>query len=272
MAGLYSIECTNSHCPYSPRTIGNTALYISLSLELGYLSAMETSGYASLTVGPPSDDDVGEVQKIFEESMKFSKSGIMFCKGGSECKTFLRTDRDDTEVRSFVLNRLGVEQELDLFGLGPMIIEFQPQDVADPEPTKIIGSLPPRRAHPVHSSDAISIFRPLNGVGQWSGGLFAIYGSSHHQSPREFSGDNQKDVHALEVYPSCVLALSGGLKVQPSAGGGLRMVWQGFARRPALDDICAPDVFEFMSGRILESNGRVQEKQPILTAESVLFA
>ncbi|KAL4935578.1 hypothetical protein BDV06DRAFT_206717, partial [Aspergillus oleicola] len=188
MTGLYSIECTNSHCPYSPRTI-----------------AMETSGYASLAVGLPSDDEMGEVQRIFEESMKFSKSGFLFCKGGSECKTFLRTYHNNTEVMSFVLNRLGVEQELDLFGLGPMIIEFQPQDVADPEPTKIIGSLPARRAHPVHLSDAISIFRPLNG------------------SPREFSGDNQKDVHALEVYPSCVLALSGGLKVQPSAGGGLRM-------------------------------------------------
>ncbi|KAL3468880.1 hypothetical protein BJX99DRAFT_242549 [Aspergillus californicus] len=211
---------------------------------------MEISGYASLAVGLPSEDNVGEVQRVFEESTKYTKSGIMFCKGGSECKTFLRTHRDDTEVMSFVLKQLGVERELALFGLGPMIIEFQPQDVADPDPKKIMGSLTPRRAHPVHSSDAISIFRPLNGVGQWDGGLFAIYGSSHHQSPREFSGDSQKDLHVMEVHPSCVLALSGGLKVQPSAGGGLQMVWQGFSTRPALDDILASDAFEFMPGRI----------------------
>ncbi|KAL4927738.1 uncharacterized protein BDV17DRAFT_116566 [Aspergillus undulatus] len=218
-------------------------------LEPGYTKAMETSGYISFLVGLPSVDDVGNVQKVFDESTKYTGSGIMFCKGGPECKTFLRTHHDDTEVMSFVLKRFGVKKELALFGMGPMIIEFQPQDVADPDPKKIADSLAPRIAHPVHSSDALSLFRPLNGVGQWDGGLFAIYGSSHHQSQEEFS-KGEKDIHTVEAHPSCVLALSGGLKVQPSAGGGLRMVWQGFSTRPALGDITNPEAFEFMTGRI----------------------
>ncbi|KAL2811835.1 hypothetical protein BDW59DRAFT_155430 [Aspergillus cavernicola] len=147
-----------------------------------------------------------------------------------------------------VLKRLRVEKEPDLFQLGPIIIEFQAQEVEEVE--KVEDYLPPRRAHPVHSSDAISVFRPINEVAQWDMGFFAIYGSSHHQTPQEFPA-SQKDIHKKKVEVYEALALSGGLLVQPSRKGGLRMVWQGFAKRPMLGDMLSSDAFEFMTGLIV---------------------
>lgn len=136
----------------------------------------------------------------------------------------------------FVKKRLGVNEEVEL-SQAIAILEFQGQkDVQES-----------RRAHPVHSSDAISIFRPLNGEARWNTGFFGIYASSHHQTHQEFSA-TEKDVHEKRVEAYEVFVLSGGSRVQPSTEGGLRMVWQGFSKRPMLSEMFAPDAFEFMTG------------------------
>ena len=64
------------------------------------LNDMETTGYTTIFVGPPLQSDVDEVQKKFEDSRKLSKSGIVFCEGESECKRFLGTDDENTEVNA----------------------------------------------------------------------------------------------------------------------------------------------------------------------------
>lgn len=118
------------------------------------------------------------------------------------------------------------------------ILEFQPQEKD--------ADLQPRRAHLIHSSDSISIFRPLNGVAQEGTGFFGIYASSHHQTPEEFA-TSKKDVHQMCVTTSGIILVLGGTFVQPSKKGGLRMVWQGFATEPMLSNIYAPNAFEFMT-------------------------
>ena len=138
----------------------------------------------------------------------------------------------------FLKERLGVEDALAELYERIAIVEFQEQNDAD---------LKPRWAHPVHSCDAISLFRPLNGVARWDDGFFGIYASSHHQTRREFS-TSQKDIHKKRVEMYEVFALSGRSVVQPSPKGGLRMVWQGFSKRPMLSDMLAPEAFEFMTG------------------------
>lgn len=69
-------------------------------IETKGLEDMETTGYTTIFVGPPPQKDVDEVQKIFEESEKGSASGIVFCKGGSECRRFLGTDNENAEVNA----------------------------------------------------------------------------------------------------------------------------------------------------------------------------
>ncbi|KAL4866869.1 hypothetical protein BDV12DRAFT_172179 [Aspergillus spectabilis] len=200
---------------------------------------METVGYTTVLVGHPLQSNVSKVQKVFEESRKYTASGIVFCDGGSECGEFLGTDNEEGEIMRFVKKRLGVNQKLELYQK-IVILQFQPQQDAD---------LQPRRSHPIHSADAISIFRPLNKAAQWDTGFFGIYASSHHQTPQEFSA-SQKDLHQKQVEIYEVFALSGGSMVKPSTKGGLIMVWQGFSKRPMLADMVAPDAFEFMTGLI----------------------
>lgn len=137
----------------------------------------------------------------------------------------------------FVKKRLGVNKEVEL-SQAIAILEFQEQKDVHGQP---------RRAHPVHSSDAISIFRPLNREARWDTGFFGIYASSHHQTHQEFSA-SEKDIHKKRVETYEVFVLSGGSLVQPSTEGGLRMVWQGFSKRPMRSDILASDAFEFMTG------------------------
>ncbi|KAL2859808.1 uncharacterized protein BJX67DRAFT_386618 [Aspergillus lucknowensis] len=206
-------------------------------LEDRDLDDMETFGYTTICVGDPPQNDVEEVQEVFERSPKKTASGIVFCGGGPECQKFLGTDNEEAEVMRFIKRRLGVNERLELIQ-SIAILEFQPQKDAD---------LQPCRAHPVHSSDAISIFRPLNGAANWDNGFFAVYGSSHHQTPQEFLL-GQGDIHRKVVEAHEVFAISGGSVVQPSPEGGLRMVWQGFSKRPMLEDMFAADAFEFMTG------------------------
>lgn len=103
----------------------------------------------------------------------------------------------------FVKKRLGVNKEVEL-SQAIAILEFQEQK-------DVHGR--PRRAHPVHSSDAISIFRPLNGEARWDIGFFGIYASSHHQTHQEFSA-SEKDVHKKRVETYEVFVLSGGSLLQ----------------------------------------------------------
>lgn len=69
-------------------------------VETEGLEDMETTGYTTIFVGPPDPKDVGEVQKKFEESEKRFASGIIFCKGESECRKFLKTDNENAEVNT----------------------------------------------------------------------------------------------------------------------------------------------------------------------------
>ncbi|KAL2786381.1 hypothetical protein BJX66DRAFT_32333 [Aspergillus keveii] len=201
-------------------------------------SEMEKTGYVTFPLGDPCQDDVEEVQRVFEGSQRYTASGFVFCAGGPECKKLLGTDDEEAEVLRFIKQRLGVTDEQALCQR-TAIFQIQPQPNAD---------LKPRRAHPVHSSDAISIFRPLNGVAKWDTGLFGIYASSLHQTPQEFSAANEKDIHYKCVERHEILAVSGGIFVQPSTKGGLMAIWQGYSKRPMLADVTAPDAFEFMTG------------------------
>ena len=60
---------------------------------------METLGYTTIPIGHPPQSDVDEVQRVFEESRKYTASGIVFCEGGNECRRFLRTDNEEAGVR-----------------------------------------------------------------------------------------------------------------------------------------------------------------------------
>jgi protein tyrosine phosphatase (PTP) superfamily phosphohydrolase (DUF442 family) len=64
------------------------------------LEDMEKTGYATIIVGDPTQKDVDEVNKKFEESEKDSASGITFCEGGSECRRFLNTGDENAEVNA----------------------------------------------------------------------------------------------------------------------------------------------------------------------------
>lgn len=69
-------------------------------VETEGLKDMETTGYTTIFVGAPDPENVDEVQKKFEGSDKRSASGIIFCKGESECRKFLNTDDENAEVNT----------------------------------------------------------------------------------------------------------------------------------------------------------------------------
>lgn len=61
---------------------------------------METTGFTTFTIGDPLQGEVDEVEKVFAKSRKATASGITFCEGGNECKKFLHTDSEESEVKA----------------------------------------------------------------------------------------------------------------------------------------------------------------------------
>ncbi|RAL06585.1 uncharacterized protein BO97DRAFT_24051 [Aspergillus homomorphus CBS 101889] len=54
---------------------------------------MEHLGYLCVDDKTPTDEEMAEVNKVFEENKKFSAPVFDYCEGGNECKAFLMSDR-----------------------------------------------------------------------------------------------------------------------------------------------------------------------------------
>ncbi|KAB8227920.1 uncharacterized protein BDW43DRAFT_323451 [Aspergillus alliaceus] len=202
------------------------------SVEEAQIVMMEPLGYLCLGTEPPREDVVKEVEKVYERSPKSVSQSFQYCKGGRECEIFLNLDKQVITL----IERTLEKPFHDLKEQGPVIVEFIGTD---------IPILEVATAHP--SRDAISVLRPLRESAHWGNGLFGLYSCTHNLSMEQFQGITEKDIHEIVVEPSETLLVSGGLRVRPSTKGGVRMVWQGFSKRPMLHDISSPLALPFMT-------------------------
>ncbi|PYH76405.1 hypothetical protein BO82DRAFT_396127 [Aspergillus uvarum CBS 121591] len=219
-----SMDSTSQHQDLS---MGTQSIPLDFAIH-----TMEHLGYLCVGDQEPSAEDAAKVDRVFEGSPKLSAPWFDFCKGGDESKSFLMSDHE--WFRKIIKNRLNVHDFRDLKKQGPAIIEFK-------ENTEVEQFM---RAHP--SREAVSVFRPLRDSAGWDNGLFKLFTSSHHQNDHEFEHSPDKDADEVVVDKKQCLFVDGALYVKLSPKGGVRMVWQGFSKRPMFGDIDNPKGLPFM--------------------------
>ncbi|KAA8649662.1 hypothetical protein EYZ11_013556 [Aspergillus tanneri] len=201
-----------------------------LAFQVNSAHLMEHLGYMCIRDGEPREEDVTEVERVYNENPKHHKESFQYCKGGVECERFLNSGNQIRNIIEGLLNK----RFPDIKKQGPAIVEFAG--------TREHGKF--MRAHP--SREAVSVFRPLRDPACWDNGLFKLYTSSHHQTEVQFQNTDNRDAHEIVVGTDEVLVIFGGLHVQLSPNSGIRMVWQGFSKRPMLSDIWSPLALPFM--------------------------
>ncbi|THC93691.1 hypothetical protein EYZ11_006835 [Aspergillus tanneri] len=204
-----------------------------LAFEFNAEHLMEHLGYMCIHDGEPQEEDVREAERVYNESPKHRMESFQYCKGGIECERFLNSGN---QIRNIVARLLNMGFQ-DIKKQGPAIIEFFTGTAGEHEEQFM-------RAHP--SREAVSIFRPLREPAYWGNGLFKLYTSSHHQTEVQFRNTDNRDAHEIVVGTDEVLVIFGGLHIQLSPNSGTRIVWQGFSKRPMLDDIRSPLALPFM--------------------------